>query len=271
MAAWILVPCLVSLRGEFNALAPDRDKASDGSIGDQAHAGSSSDHNPDETGNTPFEDSDSTNEVHAIDVDKELRRSGWTMQRAVDIIVTRHRAGLDNRLQNVIYNNRIWSRSTGWNPRPYGGSNPHTEHAHFSAVYTTAQERDTRPWGLLAAQEEEDIVTPAERTAIAQETVSLLLRTDLGEKGGGDTVGVALQTGAYQNTRAILRIVTGLAAAVAGLDDVDETALATALAPAVATLITPALVAAVEANAGLPLTGEQVEEAVKAALREGTA
>ena len=47
MASWILVPCLVSLRSEFNKLAPGRDKASDGSIGDTAHQQESSDHNPD--------------------------------------------------------------------------------------------------------------------------------------------------------------------------------------------------------------------------------
>jgi hypothetical protein len=156
--AWILVPCLVTLRSEFNALAPDRDKASDGSIGDVAHAQSSSDHNPDETGNTPTEDADSINEVHAIDVDKDLRRAGWTMQKAVEIIVVRHRQGRDDRLQNVIYNRVIWSRSWGWTARRYTGANAHTQHAHFSARYTTAQERDTRPWGLLEA-EDDDMAT----------------------------------------------------------------------------------------------------------------
>lgn len=156
VASWTLVPCLVTLRGEFNALAPGRDRASDGSIGDQAHAQSSSDHNPDETGATPYEDADSTNEVHAIDVDKDLRKTGWTMARAVGIIVLRHRNGQDDRLQNVIYNRVIYSRSWGWTARTYTGSNAHTEHAHFSARYTTAEERDTRPWGLLAAEEDED-------------------------------------------------------------------------------------------------------------------
>ena len=158
MASWILVPCLVTLRSEFNALSPGRDKASDGSIGDVAHAQSSSDHNPDETGSTPTEDADSLNEVHAIDVDRDLRRSGWTMEKAVEIIVVRHRQGRDNRLQNVIYNRRIWSRSWGWTARRYTGANAHTQHAHFSARYTTAQERDTRPWGLLEA-EDDDMAT----------------------------------------------------------------------------------------------------------------
>jgi hypothetical protein len=158
MASWILVPCLVTLRSEFNALAPRRDKSSDGSIGDTAHSQSSSDHNPDETGSTPSEDADSINEVHAIDVDKDLRRSGWTMQKAVEIIVVRHRQGRDARLQNVIYNGRIWSRSWGWTARRYTGANAHTQHAHFSARYTTAQERDTRSWGLLEA-EDDDMAT----------------------------------------------------------------------------------------------------------------
>jgi hypothetical protein len=160
MASWILVPCLVTLRSEFNKLAPQRDKASDGSIGDTAHQQESSDHNPDETGRTPYSDADHVNEVHAIDVDDDLRRAGWTMNRALEIIITRHREGRDNRLQNVIYNRRIWSRSWGWTARAYTGASAHTEHAHFSARYTTAQERDTRPWGLL-----EDDVTKSEFTA----------------------------------------------------------------------------------------------------------
>jgi hypothetical protein len=158
MVSWILVPCLVALRNEVNRLAPNRDKASDGSIGDSAHSQTSSDHNPDETGRTPYEDADSRNEVHAIDIDRDLRKPGWSMQKCVEIIVVRHRTGQDNRLQNVIYNRRIWSRSWGWTARAYTGSNPHNQHAHFSARYTTAQENDTRPWGLLEA-EDDDMAT----------------------------------------------------------------------------------------------------------------
>ncbi|MET0492924.1 MAG: hypothetical protein ABW000_07300 [Actinoplanes sp.] len=179
MASWILVPCLVSLRNEFNELAPDRDKASDGSIGDASHAANSSDHNPDEAGNTPYEDADSRNEVHAIDVDDDLRKAGWTMTRALEIIITRHREGRDNRLQNVIYNRRIWSASWGWTARAYSGANAHTEHAHFSARYTTAQENDTSPWGLL--KDEEDDMPSAEDVANA-------VIAKLREQGGKDVI-----------------------------------------------------------------------------------
>lgn len=153
MATWVLVPCLSSLRAEFNAIAPGRDRASDGSIGDAAHfAGGTSDHIPDEQSSAlRGKDTDSRNEVHAIDVDKDLRAAGWTMQKAVQIIVTRHRTGRDNRLQYVIFDGKIWSASWGWTARKYTGSNPHDKHAHFSSRYGTSQENNTRPWGLLAA------------------------------------------------------------------------------------------------------------------------
>ena len=186
MGTWILVPCLEALRREFDQLAPQRDRASDGSIGDQAHAQQSSDHNPDETGVTPFEDGDDRNEVHAIDVDKDLTGSGVSMESRVQIIVGRHRTGQDNRLQNVIYNRRIWSRSWGWTQRAYTGSNPHDKHAHFSARYTSAAEADTRPWGILPT-------TPAE--ALTMElTDKITLTADAKEAIGTsqDSITVAL-------------------------------------------------------------------------------
>lgn len=170
MTAWTLVADLASLRAEFDTLAPERDKVSDGSIGNAAHAAESSDHNPDETGNTPTKDADDINEVHAIDVDDDLHKPGWTMDRCVAIIVTRHRTGLDNRLQNVIYNRRIWSRSWGWTARAYTGASAHTEHAHFSSRYGSGSgsgnpENDVRPWGLLL--EEEDVaLTPDDLKAV---------------------------------------------------------------------------------------------------------
>jgi hypothetical protein len=178
MASWILVPCLVTLRDEFNRLAPNRDKASDGSIGDTAHAYSSSDHNPDETGTTPYEDADRRNEVHAIDVDDDLRKAGWTMNRCLQIIIGRHRQGRDDRLQNVIYNRRIWSRSWGWTARAYTGASTHTEHAHFSARYTTAQENDTSPWGLVQ-QEVEDVGFADDKIRVTGTTGRELFDPDL--------------------------------------------------------------------------------------------
>jgi hypothetical protein len=153
MANWVLVPCLGDdgLRGEFNRLNPNRDKSSDGSIGDAAHAGNESDHNPDETGATHDEDSDSKNEVHAIDVTKNGPwPNGMTMWAACDLIRVRHRDGLDNRIQTIIHNEQIATNDNGYNWKPYGGTNPHREHAHFSAFYDTgAKENDTSSFGLV--------------------------------------------------------------------------------------------------------------------------
>lgn len=150
MSEWILVPSLVSLRRDIERIAPDRDRTTDGSIGDTAHAaGGNSDHLPDEDfAALRGKDADSRNEVHAIDVDRDLREPGLTMEMVVQHILARCRAGLEDRLRYIIYSRRIWSASSGWRQEAYSGSNPHTEHAHFSASYGTAQEADTHSWHL---------------------------------------------------------------------------------------------------------------------------
>lgn len=148
MADWVLIPCLKILFAEFNRIAPGRDKASDGAIGNTAHQQTSSDHNPDETGNVPIRDPDKVNEVHAIDVDNNLRAGELTMEVVVQFILSRCRSGAERRLRYVIYNRRIWSASSGWVQKTYTGASPHTEHAHFSASYTTTLEASTASWHL---------------------------------------------------------------------------------------------------------------------------
>lgn len=150
-----LVPCLVALRGEFNTRFPNRDKTSDGWIGDPAHQASKSDHNPDSRGL-----------VHAIDVDEDLRDPyGVTSMRdCVNVVVERHRRGVDNRLTYVIYERTIWSAAYGWRARTYTGSNPHDKHAHFSASYVKARERNTAPWGIRTL-EVPTVTQPAPPTA----------------------------------------------------------------------------------------------------------
>lgn len=175
MAAWILVPALATLRAEFDQLAPGpRDKRSDGTIGDRAHQDRPSDHNPDETGETPYEDADSKNEVHALDVD---HTGPWlpsqSMALYVEEIVRRHRHGLDDRLQNVIYAGRIASRSWGWTWREYTGTNGHYEHAHFSCRYDSGSEGNTKPWGLTARF----IIKPEADMPLAQDRIKITADT----------------------------------------------------------------------------------------------
>jgi hypothetical protein len=163
MANWVLIPSLKALFAEFNRIAPARDHASDGSIGDTAHQHEVSDHNPDETGSVPIHDADHVNEVHAIDVDSNLNQSDLTMEKVVQFLLGRCRSGAEKRLRYIIWNRRIWEASNGWKQRAYTGASPHTEHAHFSASYTSKLEASTASWHL------EDIpvaLTAADKTWI---------------------------------------------------------------------------------------------------------
>jgi len=178
---WILVPCLVGLRTEFNIVAPGRRKGADGAIGDGAHT-SSSDHTPDEDSNVlRGRDADSKNEVHALDIDSAGPWPGgpaW-FDAAIKGIVARHKDGRDDRLQYVIWNRKIANRDIdNWRWRTYTGTaDPHTNHAHFSARYTTAQESDTSPWGLLGG--DDDMALDSDMITLTADTAK-----EIGRKAG---------------------------------------------------------------------------------------
>lgn len=166
MASWVTVPCLLSLRSEFNELSPERDKGADGTIGDTNHT-SSSDHTPDEDSSVlRGKDADSRNEVHALDIDSSGPWPGeGTQKQRFHRIVMRIIAGekkkwLDPddvcRLEYIIWDRKIYHRSNNFEPRDYTKDDPHTNHGHFSARYLTRSENDTRPWGVIP-QTVEDI------------------------------------------------------------------------------------------------------------------
>ncbi|GIE30187.1 hypothetical protein Ait01nite_032320 [Actinoplanes italicus] len=174
MAAWVLIPSLVQLRTEFNAIAPGRDKGADGAIGDSSHT-SSSDHTPDEDSRVLRDhDADSKNEVHALDIDSTGPwPAGRSFRSLVMAVIAGERAKwLDPddmcRLNYVIFDRKIYDKDNDFEPRDYGGSDPHTNHAHFSGRYETRAESDTRPWGV----EEDDMAT-------AKEIVDELLSRDI--------------------------------------------------------------------------------------------
>lgn len=123
--SYTLAPSLVALRNEVNARWPNRDRRSDGWIGDASHSSRVSDHNPDEDG-----------VVHAIDVDVD----GINVRELLEAVVG------DDRAWYVIHDSVIRSRTYGWEPRKYTGPNPHTAHVHVSIRYTRAAETDTRSW-----------------------------------------------------------------------------------------------------------------------------
>lgn len=274
MASWVLIPSLIKLRSEFNAVAPGRDRASDGSVGDAAHAGTSSDHNPDETGHVPIVDSDKLNEVHAIDVDDSGPwPAGFSMEVAVQYLLRECRAERELRLRYIIYNRRIWRASNGWAQETYNGPNPHTEHAHFSGSYTTALESDDSPWGV------EGLVDMALETSDITRIVDAIFARDVQTPSAnfgsfnGAMATLMGRTASSTNVQ-LPALATAVAALQAsGLDEADKAQLLTAVATAQA-----ALAAQAEENVGdvvegvgdllsnPALTDEQVAAALAAVL-----
>jgi hypothetical protein len=154
--AWVLTRGLQTVRAEFNEVFPDRDKNSDGSVGDLAHQSGPSGHNPDRTGRPEYSDGDSLDEVRAIDVDKDLR-SVITMEQVIQYLVRRGRAGHYLPFRYIIYKGRIWGRSSGWVTQTYTGANKHNEHAHFSGDYTQTADNWTGSLGLSSLLPEDEM------------------------------------------------------------------------------------------------------------------
>lgn len=145
MPAWHLSLAAQRLREEINTLWPNRDKRSDGSKGDAAHAARVSDHNPDPK----------TGVVRAIDVDEDLwgvdgsdphaaNRLCWEL---IDI------AKKDKRIKYIIFEGNIWSKTFFWIKRPYKGANSHQHHIHIS--FTEAGDNDGSPFGLVKRLKDE--------------------------------------------------------------------------------------------------------------------
>ena len=140
---WRLAPCLVALVDEANRLAPQRNRKADGSIGDQAHASRTSDHNP------------SNGWVCAVDLTHAPASGFDAHARARQVIARR-----DQRIKYVI-SDRMIAKSYAsqgrppWTWMPYTGSNPHTFHAHFSVQNTVAARNDTSSWWPHSQQGDE--------------------------------------------------------------------------------------------------------------------
>lgn len=125
-----LAPSLVRARTTIDARWPNRDRTSDGWIGDAAHQARQSDHNPNGRGI-----------VDAIDVD----RDGIHVPTLIAAFIV-HPA-----TNYVIHNRRIYDRANRFRPAAYTGDNPHTGHVHESIRQAVSAENDPTPWSLIAA------------------------------------------------------------------------------------------------------------------------
>lgn len=149
---------LARLRDQVNAKYPNRNKASDGWIGDAAHAATASDHNPNAAG-----------VVCALDITHDPANGLDVHAMADRLRVNRHPD-----LKYIISNSRICGAWTGWAWQPYYGSNPHNKHAHFSVGrgndgQSVGPYDDTNDWAISGS-------SPAPSTgksvdAVAQEVI----------------------------------------------------------------------------------------------------
>ena len=138
---WRLAGALVALRNGVNTRWPNRDKASDGTIGDTSHAArsSASDHNP-------WIDVAGIGVVRALDVDVDGIDAGWYAEQLRLL-----GAAGDHRLTGggyVIFNRRITRADfSGWSV--YSGINPHTKHVHTSFSRSPGGFDDSAAWRFL--------------------------------------------------------------------------------------------------------------------------
>ncbi|RJQ68159.1 peptidoglycan-binding protein [Pseudonocardiaceae bacterium YIM PH 21723] len=141
MAEWLLAPALETLRFQFNEQFPDRNKASDGAIGDDAHRnqGSASDHNP-------WVVLDGQAWVTALDITHDPD-NGVDMNRFTDEMLEATRNGGEYRLKYQIFRALIMDTRPGQRPFEWTPSFEHYGHAHFSVLDTRAL-LDDQPWDL---------------------------------------------------------------------------------------------------------------------------
>lgn len=144
---WSLAYCLRELEKEANALAPNRSKASDGSIGDAAHASRTSAHNPDADG-----------WVCALDLTHDPA-NGFDARHIADTIAERIVDGHETRVAgigdwNVTTGRERWFalRNGVWSWRDadlHGGS--HITHIHLEVKHSDSARNPTDPWEIDVA------------------------------------------------------------------------------------------------------------------------
>src|SRR5690606_9422972 len=132
--SWRVARSLETLRDQINARYPNRNRASDGTIGDAAHATRDSDHNP-------WVRDGRLGVVTALDITHDPAH-GVDIDRLTDEL----QASRDPRIKYVIANGLIMDTRPGFNPWRwvrYTGSNRHTRHFHLQVMPDTGRYDDT--------------------------------------------------------------------------------------------------------------------------------
>lgn len=138
--AFVVDKGLEKLLAQINEAAPNRSKASDGSIGDEAHQGTDSDHNPEDDG----PGGNPEDQVDARDFTHDPKHNA-----DMGVVSESIRLSKDRRVSYVIFNRRIFSGALGPSPwvwRTYSGDNPHDKHMHVSVRDDTHDQ--TQDWQI---------------------------------------------------------------------------------------------------------------------------
>lgn len=144
---WRPARSLDVLLAQVNAAYPNRDKSSDGTIGDSAHAATKSEHNPDANG-----------VVRARDITNDPEH-GLNARKLAEALI----ASRDPRILYVISNAQICSSQVQpWVWRPYNGVNAHRAHMHLSVVADRDLYDSVTPWAVGITTIPPPVEPPAE-------------------------------------------------------------------------------------------------------------
>lgn len=136
-SGWRVAVALLVLRSQVDALWPGRRKDSEGTIGDENHMLTDSDHNP-------WVRDGLMGVVTAMDITHDPA-NGCDCERIAQALVLAR----DPRLKYIIWNRRILNSTVApWTWRPYKGRSPHTVHIHISVESRKSLYDDKRPWML---------------------------------------------------------------------------------------------------------------------------
>ena len=148
VAQWRVAKSLLKLRVQVNTMAPNRSKASDGTIGDTNHCGnpgSTSDH-------CPRISDGGVGVVAAMDITHDPAHGcdAGVLAKAI-------RASRDSRVKYIIWNRHIANSSPvggseAWAWRNYTGANPHDHHVHISVKPNKPQYDSESSWSLTGGE-----------------------------------------------------------------------------------------------------------------------
>lgn len=141
VSSWRVAKSLLLLIEQVNEIAPGRNKASDGTIGDEDHRRTNSDHNP-------WVIDGSQGVVTAADITHD-RRGGCDCEKITSGLV----GSRDPRIKYIIWNRRM-VRSyqhkdvAPWTWTAYSGRNGHTKHLHLSVLSDKQSYDSIKEWQI---------------------------------------------------------------------------------------------------------------------------